>query len=358
MFAALAVATLCSLPQAPTSVELRAALDALREGQPGQAAFDAAKPRLPELLESRSSYFVEGAAYLIGVHRLGEFAPELVEALRVEVNRPEKGSTRTYSLLLDALIQLDHVAPADLVLAKAREEHAAEAYLALSCEKDEELRADNLARFVALGFRTEAAYWAAAIELALAGDARIVEELLVGAPWELALGVCERGQNVLFGAGVSRRFRSCSHARWPPLVTYQLTLPALTGPLDEIGLNRVEDDRHRCRTRRLERAERGGWRLRLLRELHSEVTPRLAREFEGYLDDASALSAVAGARVDALRKSLTELAHEFAAVGLVEGPDELCKRLSFLVEVHDLRAERSSPLFVPVDTQSVRFVRR
>jgi hypothetical protein len=357
MFVALAVATLCSLAQAPSNVELRAALDALREGQPGETRFEAAKPRLTELLASESDFFVEGAAYLVGQHRLGEFAPALVDALRTEAQRPKGKSTKAYSLLLDALIQLDHTAPAELILARASEEYAEFVYLALACEKDDQRAADNLARFVALGMRSESAYWAAAIELTAARDPRIVDELLAGAPWEFALGLRDPGSDALASERFSARFSCSSHDQWPPVVRYRVELPSLTGPLDGIRHERTEHARSTSRTIGLRLEERVGWRLRLLRELHSGVTAFPPSAFEIYLDDVNSLSKAGHAHVAVLHSEVSRLAHKLADLGLIADAQVASNRATFRVEVYDLRSDRRPRLSAPTDTESVRFVR-
>jgi hypothetical protein len=357
MFVALAVATLCSLAQTPSNVELRAALDALREGQPGETRFEAAKPRLAELLASQSDFFVEGAAYLVGRRRFGEFAPALVEALRTDAQRPKGKSTKAYSLLLDALIQLDHAAPADLILARASEEHAALVYLALGCEKDERRAADNLERFVALGMRSEPAYWAAAIELTTARDPRIVDELLVGAPWELVVGVRDSSSDSTLGETLELRTQSWSHPQWPPFVNYRLTLPSPAGALDEIRRARSEHVRSAALPSRLGFHARLAWRLRLLRELHAGVARLLPSAFEIYVADVNSISSAVDIQVAALRGELSEIVRELAELGFVADPQGTSSRLTFRAELHDLRSDRGSPLVAPADTESVRFVR-
>ena len=55
----------CLLPVAAASgQDLRAALQALRNGAPGEPEFDRALPLLPQMLTSESSTMVLGAAYL------------------------------------------------------------------------------------------------------------------------------------------------------------------------------------------------------------------------------------------------------------------------------------------------------
>lgn len=358
MLAVLALAALSSLTQSPSNSELRAALDALREEQPGEARFEAAKPRLVDLLASRSGFFVEGAAYLIGIHGFAEFAPDLVEALRVESGRTGNESKKAYALLLDALIQLEHAAPAEWILAGASEEHAELVYLALGCETNQQRALDNLARFVALGMSSDPAYWAAAIELTLANDVRIVEELLVGAPWELEVGLRDSGSDSTLGETFWRGVRSSSHPQWPPLVSYRLTLPARDGALDEIRHERTEHARSVHLAGGLGFKARADWRKRLLRELHPAATPPLADEFEFYADNLSAISRIAHERANVLRTKLTELAHEFARAGLLSEPEKLCRRLSFRVELRELRSKPTAPLVAPADTELVRFVRR
>lgn len=358
MLAALALTALSSLAQAPSNSELRTALDALRETGPGEARFEAAKARLPELLASRSDVFVEGAAYLVGIHGLAEFAPDLVAALRAQSERTKDPSTKAYSLLLDALIQLEHAAPAELILARASEEHAELVYLALGVETDEQRAADNLARFVALGLRSESAYWAAAIELTLARDPRIAEELLVGAPWELELGVRDSGSDTQMGRVDGQRIRSWAHPQWPPFVSYRLDLPAPNGALAELRHTRSEHTRSAHSQMGPGLAARRDWRLRLLRELSAQSTPPPVDQLELYVDDPRTISAAVDERVKVLRASLDRLVRQFAEAGLIVDSEKLRKRIHFTVELRDLRAERTPPLAAPADTESVRYLLR
>src|SRR5688500_4865348 len=74
--------------------DLQPAFEALRAGKPGELAFDAALLKLPALLESGSSDFVRGAAFIAAEHQRVECAPAMIEALRRENARPAATSEK------------------------------------------------------------------------------------------------------------------------------------------------------------------------------------------------------------------------------------------------------------------------
>ncbi|NOT32244.1 MAG: hypothetical protein HOP15_17500 [Planctomycetes bacterium] len=65
----------------PPAAELRAALDALRDGVPGEPAFEAALPRIGDLIRSDNAWFRDAGAWLAGEHGRRECVPDLLATL-------------------------------------------------------------------------------------------------------------------------------------------------------------------------------------------------------------------------------------------------------------------------------------
>lgn len=331
--------------QESSTKELRAALDVLRDGQPGEAAFEAALPRLPELLASRSSVFVEGAAYLAGIHGRSECADALIDALRHENERPPDRSASTTRCILDALIQLDVAAPAEVLLARPDPELATMLYLALSCEPDPERAATSLVRFVALGWCADRPYWAAAVELAVARDPRIVAHAFA-ADWELQVGVRDprSADEVPDTLGGGRW--TVSHAMWPPRVQYELKLPDSGAPLDRIEYTRHEHDRSGPQPSRLFPHERIAWRARILRELAPGSPALDLPAATAYVEtfDRASLERAVREHVARARSLLATAAEELERSKLLPDAAAATAALRFSVELVDLRSDRSTPL--------------
>lgn len=335
MWLELATATCCVLPQAPTKEQLVADLAALRHGEPGQAAFDAAAPSLGAMLESGDDALIPGAAYVIGVHGFAGYADLLLATLRREAQRPASAPIRSFTHVLDALVQLDVEVPAELVLARTRVENVGLAHVALANRSDAERALDGLAGLVCLGLREEPAHWAALIELTLARDARGVDELLFGQPWSLEVDIQGPG-----GYGASRSFLSrqvLSLSRWPPAVSYRVKLPADGARLDAIEFTRAESSRG-CRTYGSNDLDQQGWRLRLLRELLADSAVPTASNFDARIEyeHAEQVRNELEAHVTAVRARLESLFDLLAAQKLVEPAAK--PRLRLHVGLRDHRA--------------------
>jgi hypothetical protein len=342
----LAIGVLCFAAQTPPNEGLRAALEAMRNGEPGDASFEAALPRLPELLRSGSSAFVEGAAYLAGIHGRAECAEELVDALRRENERPPDGSSAPTRALLDALVQLDHAAPADVLLARPDPELATVLYLALSCEGDPASASSSLVRFVELGWCAEPSYWAASIELTVARDPRIAAHAFGGDVWELQIGVRDPGSADEVPYALQGGYWGTSHATWPPRVQYQLKLPEPDAPLDDIEFTRKEYVRSGPEPRRLSTHHRIEWRGRLLRELAPSSPELDLAAATAYVEsiDRRALEIAIREHVARARAVLAAAAEELARAKLLPDAATAASALRLSVELVDLRSDVSVPL--------------
>src|SRR5688572_27531707 len=113
----------------PTGAELRAAMQALRDGNAGEASFDAALPLLSELIRSGSGSFVAGGAHLAGQLGRSECVPALVAALEHENARPANGSEHPTRAVLDALIRLGARVPREALLARPDVRFAPQVYV-------------------------------------------------------------------------------------------------------------------------------------------------------------------------------------------------------------------------------------
>jgi hypothetical protein len=240
-----ALSLLACLPpqrvEAPTGQELRAALDAMRYGKPGETKFDASLASLPTLIASRSAFFVAGGAYLAGQHDRKECIPSLVEALKHENARPETADPSQKRSVLDALIRLDARVPVDIVMTRPELEFITQMYLLL--ERDTEHGRDGLMRLLDLKCTDLPAHWASAQALVRARDPRIAPWLLAGSDWTFEVRVTDDGEHwqtpICTGIGRS----SSDHELWPPRVSYELELPGIEFSDGPIGFKRREDTR-------------------------------------------------------------------------------------------------------------------
>lgn len=341
MLTALAAALFCVLAQAPAKSQLVADLDALRQGEPGQPAFDAAAPSLGALLESRDDALVPGAAYVIGTHGLQGYENLLLATLRSEAQRPATEPGRSFAHVLDALVQLQAEVPAELVLARTRADNSGLAYVALSSQSDSARALDGLAGLVCLGLREEPAHWAALIELTLARDARAAEELLFGRPWRLEVEV-SNPEGGRFGGSYNSRF-GYSAPRWPPTVSYRVELPALNGELDGIEFTRLEFSGG-CRRTSRDNIDQQGWRARLLRALLPELSLHAKRDFDARIEFAHAdqVRAEIERHVAAVRARLGAVVDALAIHELVEPAAK--PRLRLHVVLRDARIDAATPL--------------
>lgn len=341
MWLELATAAVCALPQAPARGQLVADLAALRHGEPGQAAFDAAAPSLGAMLESGDDALIPGAAYVIGAHGFDGYANLLLATLQREAQREASAPLRSFTHVLDALVRLEVEVPAELVLARTRAENAGLAYVALASRADAARALDGLAGLVCLGLRDEPAHWAALIELTLARDPRGVDELLFGQSWVLEVEVQERG-----GYGASRTFNSgfaCSLSRWPPAVNYRVVLPPAGAQLDSIEFTRVEVARG-CRSTSTNSLDQQGWRLRLLRELLAESAVPTASDFDARIEfeHAEQVRRDVEAHVATVRARLESIVDTLATDKLVDPAAK--SRLRLHVKLRDHRTAGAPPL--------------
>ncbi len=341
MLTALAAAVFCVLSQAPPRSQLIADLDALRHGEPGQPAFDAAAPSLGALLESGDDALVPGAAYVIGAHGLEGYANLLLATLRREAQRPANEPCRSFTHVLDALVQLEVEVPAEAVLARTRADNAGLAYVALSSQTDSARALDGLAGLVCLGLREEPAHWAALIELALARDARAAGELLFGRPWRLEIEV-STSEGGRFGGSYNARF-GYSTPRWPPTVSYRVELPAQDGELDGIEFTRLEFSGG-CRRTSRESIDQQGWRVRLLRALLPELQLHAKRDFDARIEFESAdqVRAELERHLAAVRARLDSVVDQLASHELAESAAKA--RLRLHVVLRDARIDAAPPL--------------
>ncbi|MCC7012499.1 MAG: hypothetical protein IT454_08065 [Planctomycetes bacterium] len=359
MLACLLALTL-ALVQQPDPRELRGSLDALRAGQPGEAAFESALHSLPALLASRSGAFVAGAAHLAGKHARSECAPALIAALENENRRAANGSLEPTRAILDALVRLDVAAPSEVLLARPEGDLANLLYLALACEKDAAKRVAGLARLLELGWVASEAHWAAACRLAAARDPRLARWLISGAPWELCFAVQDAGDEsgVAYSSGGGRW--STSHALWPPRAEYSLELPARGAALEAIAARRTEHASSGPMPRTLGVDERMQWRGRLLAALLErdvQLGPETLAASTTLVDGAELASAL-DAHVAAARERIRAALGMLAAAKLVTDPEPLLSKLRFSVVLSDQRLEPSAPIVWPKSSASVELVVR
>lgn len=353
-------ALVCAVLTVQSPLELRPALDALRKGQPGEAAFEAALPKLPELLASKSSAFVSGAAYLAGKHGRKECHAALVSALEHENTLSTDTSREPTGVLLDALIRLDLAAPMEIVLAKPEPKFAAHMYLALAIEKDSAKRADGLARFLDLGWTATQAHWAAVYRLTAARDPRAARWLIAGAPWMSRFGVCDDQTEQYLGDTLGGGRWATSHEMWPPRVDYQLTLPTKDQPLDAITFKRAEHTRSGPYPSNVPFTEVIEARARALEHLLggvSQLDVEQVTEFVVYEDNASLGSALEE-HVVQLRARIRSAAEQLVAKKMLNDIEPLLASLSFRVEVHDLRKQPDPPIVWPQSTPTLDLVVR
>src|SRR5687767_8375607 len=89
--------------RAPSEAGLRAAIESLRHGAPGEPAFDEALAHLPTAIRSCETDLVAGGAYLAGMHGRAECASALLDTF----DAWEGIGTTAHRSVLDALIRLD-----------------------------------------------------------------------------------------------------------------------------------------------------------------------------------------------------------------------------------------------------------
>ncbi|MCB9885718.1 MAG: hypothetical protein H6838_09510 [Planctomycetes bacterium] len=337
----------CLLPVATAAAQdLRAALQALRNGALGEPEFDRALPLLPQMLTSDSSTTVAGAAYLVGKHRRTECAPDLLRAL-ADHDAGDRPIEAVQRALLDALIQLDFAAPGEILLRRPQRQLADHLYLALACEKQPRRRADNMFGLVSLGWIETRAHWAAACRLTAAADPRIAAWLVKGTDIELCCVVHDvDSEPGFFGMGSGGGWSS-SGSHWPPITNYELRLPGADQPLDDVGSKRTEHSRSGPSPEKVCVDERIEWRGRLLTHLVGQVA---AAEVEALLApmqvafaDNDSLTAAINAQVAARRARLRTVAMLLARRKLLEEPLSGLDKVRFVVEFVDHRSGEDKP---------------
>jgi hypothetical protein len=359
MIASIVFIALAFAAQTPVS-ELRAALDDLRAGKPGEARFEAALPKLPDLLTSRSSFFVAGAAYLAGMHGRRECAGALREALSIENGRAKDADSAPRSAIFDALIRLEIAAPPELVLGRSDAEFASQCYLVLALEHDEARRAEGFAKLVQLGWATTAAHWAAAGRLAEARDASGFVAVLTSAPWDAIFAVRDRGSERVSSAGGGGGGWSTSHDSWPPRVSYKLALPKPDEPLGAITFERFENTRSGTLAAQIRTHERIERRARVMRA-YVGGAPELALGPDAViaLHDFKNAAACAGAALDhaeRVRARITAVARALAETAKLEDLERVLARVRIRVHIEDRRTDAEPPLAIPLSTESIEFV--
>ena len=336
MLALLVALTLASQDPAAPPAELGEALAALRHGEPGQADFEAALPRLPALIRSGETDLVAGGAYLAGVHARGECAAALFDtfdtwgALGVHARRA----------VLDALIRLE--VPLGSRLLPASNGCDDPTYVLLAC--DAEHRRDALASLYDTSAPDGPVRWACAVTLARLRDPLLAERLLSSEPWPLQVVAHDPGTHVGAGGGSGMRI-SCGRPIWPPRVEYLLQLPAADEPLPSVvPYRRVETFGSCRRSRQIVPRQQAQWRRRLLGELLGEgplgPDADLALEWHGP-------ERFVGGLIGHLREQrarIEGLARELESRGLLERAAEVAARTRFRITLRDLRGDRSHPL--------------
>lgn len=258
----------CAAPQrtqVPSGQELRASLDAMRFGKPGEAKFDASLSDLPTLIASRSAFFVAGGAYLAGRHDRKECIPALIEALKHENARPELADPSQKRSVLDALIRLDARVPVDVVMTRPELEFITQTYLLL--ERDPEHGRDGLMRLLDLKCTDLPAHWASAQSLVRSHDPRIVPWLLAGSDWTFEVRVTDDGEQWQTPICTGNRHSSSDHELWPPRVSYELELPGVEFSDVPIGFVRREDTRQWTGIQRVSAETLEHRRVKLLQHL-------------------------------------------------------------------------------------------
>lgn len=334
---------------------LREALDTLRGGRPGQAAFSAAAEHLPRLIASDSPWFVEGGAYVAGLFTRKECVPALLAALERENRRPAEGADLPKRAVLDALVRLEATVPTALLTQRLEESSLAVTYLLLM--RGAEGAGDGLlALFDAAPLDAEAR-WAAACALVEARDERIAGRLLAG-EWELDVTVRDAGSTASVVHGGAGGGALSSHEPWPPRVRHELVLPEDAAPLSSIQHVRTEGGRFARAPSRVGAEKRFALRVRLIDVLLGEVEERgLLQRSESLVLEWAGAEAFVGAlrsHCQSLLERLARVAKRLASLG--SSAQEISDALTLRVAIHDLRSGRPEPLPSPPEITGVVYV--
>lgn len=316
---------------APQVDQLRGALDVLRQGDPGQPAFEEALAHLPGLIRSGAPDLVAGGAYLAGRHGRRECTSALLEAFAAW----DALGTSAHRAVLDALIRLEaRVEPGQLPASPWCDDLR---YVLLT--RDPERHRDELASLHDACELDEPVRWACALTLARLRDQRLAERLLSADPWPVRVTVRDPGSSV--GArGASRSMRvSCGRSSWPPGVQYVLRLPEAGEPLPLAVPSQRREVRTCFYSNPLTPDQQADWRRRLVGELLGSSPPALAEDLE--LEWRGVETFVSDLRegLSEQRARFERTAHELAALGLLESPAACAERATFRIALHDGRSE-------------------
>jgi hypothetical protein len=342
--------------QKPSPQELRDALDAMRNGKPGEAAFDASLVRIPQLIDSDSGVFIEAGAYLAGEHRRAECVPALIERLRRENERHADNYYSAKRTVLDALLRLDAQVPIDVVLARPERDFVSQMYLLLV--RNREHGRDGLTQLLDLRWIDTTAHWASACALVEARDPRIAACLISGWDWEFSVGVRDLKSNVELSWSGWGSVSCTAHEIWPPRTSYTLVLPTKEQPLQPIAFNRREAKTCMFSPHTVEPYERTELRARLLdRLLRDEPERTLAHESEDLFiewREGASLDTPLRDRVSELRDRIGKMAVALRRIGLIDDRTVL-PPLSFRVRIQDLRDNHAAPLPPPPSIDGVTY---
>jgi hypothetical protein len=337
---------------------LRAALDLLREGTPGDPAFEAAAAKqLPLLIASPNDWFAAGGAYLAGKHRRVECVPDLLKALERENGRAPDRPDTSKRAILDALVVLEAQVPLELLMQRLEQKSMPETCLLLL--RDQEHASEALLQLFDAADLSEKARWAAACALVSMRDERIAERLLAGMEWEFDVVVNELGGGHTSCASFGGSFWGSAHAAWPPRVTYDLRLPERGAALTPIQFARREDTRKGQLPGQVSLEERTALKSRLLETLLGDAEERaLLRPSECFqMDwtDADAYQKQLQERCADLRDRLTRVALRLESNGLVKHAQELSARIVLRARLKDFREDRGTGLPAPPELPGIVF---
>lgn len=331
LLAGLLALTPTAQDSARRAADLRAALETMRDGEPGEPAFDAALPRLPDLIRSRSGWFVAGGAYLAGEHDRRECVPALIEALDSVASLDEAGRLS----ILDALIRLDVSPEPGRLPLDGR--HAAETAILLA--RAPSVHQDELARLLEVSPESVAARWAVACMLVTLRDRRVATALIGSTTWPIDVTVRPAGSGVSRAWGSGGTHRSASHEPWPPVVAYDLRLPE---PGESLGPVRYErrEGMQQSRLPLLSPAKRNAMRARLLGELLEDESATAGLgdcALQVDWTDEGAFVRETLAHFDRLRGRILDVALALESRGLLIDARDAAARAVLRVSIHDAR---------------------
>jgi len=320
----------------PDAAALRAELDALRDGAPGEPDFEGALPRLPDLIRSRETDLVAGGAYLAGRHGRAECAQALLDTFGAWDDLAPNGRRSVF----DALIRLDvRLEPGRLPPSRWCDDLT---YVLLA--RDAERHRDELLSLHDACEREGSVRWACAVTLARLRDPRLAERLLSNDPWPVRVAVRDPG-SLVGGGGRTRMMRvSCGRPAWPPSVQYRLQLPEAGEPLPLVVPSSREEYRTCQRSNPLTLDQQADWRRRLVGELLGTPPPPLAEDLDLEWGGDEAFASVLRERLALQRARFGRIALELAALGLLESPGKVAALATFEIKLLDAREDPAGTL--------------